>query len=206
MSAFFEIHPDNPQGRLVQQVAEIIRGGGIVVYPTDSSYAIGCHLDDKRALERIQRIRQVDKHHNFTLMCRDLSELGNYAKVGNQAFRLLKSHTPGPYTFIFSATSQVPRRLAHPKKKTIGLRVPDCNITLAILEALGEPMLSTTLILPNVEWPELVDVNFLRDQLENAVDAIIEGGQIPAEPTTVVDLTRDVPEVTRYGRGAADWE
>ncbi|MGM0562922.1 MAG: L-threonylcarbamoyladenylate synthase [Pseudomonadota bacterium] len=206
MSAFFEIHPENPQPRLVAQVADILRDGGVVVYPTDSSYAIGCHLDDKKALERIQQIRQVDKHHNFTLMCRDLSELGNYAKVGNPSFRLLKSHTPGPYTFIFPATSLVPRRLAHPRKKTIGLRVPDHRITLAILEALGEPMMSTTLILPDVGWPELVDVDFLRDRLGKVVDAIVDGGAIPAEPTTVVDMTGEAPEVARYGRGAVDWE
>lgn len=205
MSQYFDIHPDNPQGRLIAQAAQIVRQGGVIVYPTDSSYAIGCHLDDKAALQRIQRIRDLDKNHNFTLMCRDLSELANYAKVGNQAYRLMRAHTPGPYTFIFKATSQVPKRLAHPKRKTIGLRVPNHPITLALLEELGEPMMSCSLILPDVDELDLADAGAILEHLQHAVDLVIDGGPTPLLPTTVVDLTEDSPVVERYGGGAVDW-
>lgn len=204
MSEFFEIHPANPQNRLIYQAAEIVRRGGVVVYPTDSSYALGCQLDNKHALERIQRIRRLDKHHNFTLVCRDLSELATYAKVGNQAFRLVKSHTPGPYTFIFKATSLVPRRLAHPKRKTIGIRVPDHPITQALLAELGEPMMSSSLILSDAAL-DLGDMLAIRARLENEVDLIIDGGATAIEPTTVVNMTEEFPVVEREGLGVVDW-
>jgi tRNA threonylcarbamoyl adenosine modification protein (Sua5/YciO/YrdC/YwlC family) len=169
------IHPDNPQARLLSKVADIVRKGGLVAYPTDSAYALGCHLGDKEAVDRIRRIRELDKHHNFTLVCRDLSELGNYAKVDNQVFRLLKAHTPGPYTFILNATSEVPRRLMHPKRKTIGLRVPDNAITQGLLAELGEPLISVTLILPGDEYP-LSDPDDIRDRLGARIDALVDGG------------------------------
>ena len=200
MSQFFSIHPDNPQLRLVRQASEIIRKGGIIVYPTDSAYALGCHIGDKKALDKIRQIRQLDKNHNFTLMCRDLSELSVYAKVNNQLYRSLKAHTPGPYTFILEATSEVPRRLMHPKRKTIGLRVPENAIALALLEDLGEPIMSVTLIMPGDEYP-LTDPYDIRDLLEHQVDLIVEGGYCGLEPTTVVDLSGDVPEVIRQGVG-----
>ena len=206
MSQFFEIHPQNPQGRLIVQAAEIVRQGGVIVYPTDSSYAIGCHLDDKAALQRIQRIRELDKSHNFTLVCSDLSQLALYAKVDNQAFRLVKSHTPGPYTFILKATSQVPKRLAHPKRKTIGLRVPEHPITLALLAELGEPMMSCSLILPDMDEMDIGDIDMIRERLEKEVDLIVDGGATPLLPTTVVDLTQGQPEVVRLGGGVVDWE
>ena len=203
MSQFFSIHPENPQARLVRQAVEIVRKGGIIAYPTDSAYALGCHLGDKKALDKIRQIRQLDKNHNFTLMCRDLSELAVYAKVDNQMFRSLKAHTPGPYTFILEATSEVPRRLMHPKRKTIGLRVPDNAIALALLEDLGEPIMSVTLIMPGDELPP-TDPYDIRDMLEHQVDLIVEGGYCGVEATTVVDLTGDVPEVTRQGVGQFD--
>lgn len=203
MSQFFSIHPDNPQHRLVRQATEIIRQGGIVVYPTDSAYALGCHIGDKKALDKIRQIRQLDKNHNFTLMCRDLSELAVYAKVGNQLYRSIKAHTPGPYTFILDATSEVPRRLMHPKRKTIGLRVPDNAIALALLEDLGEPIMSVTLIMPGDEYP-LTDPYDIRDLLEHHVDLIVEGGYCGLEPTTVVDLSGDEPVIIRQGVGSFD--
>jgi len=206
MSQFFEIHPQNPQGRLIVQAAEIVRQGGVIVYPTDSSYAIGCHLDDKAALQRIQRIRELDKSHNFTLVCSDLSQLALYAKVDNQAFRLVKSHTPGPYTFILKATSQVPKRLAHPKRKTIGLRVPQHPITLALLAELGEPVMSCSLILPDMDEMDIGDIDMIRERLEKEVDLIVDGGATPLLPTTVVDLTQGQPELVRVGGGVVDWE
>lgn len=206
MSQFFEIHPQNPQARLIAQAAEIVRQGGVIVYPTDSSYAIGCQLNDKSALQRIQRIRDLDKNHNFTLVCSDLSQLALYAKVDNQAFRLVKSHTPGPYTFILKATSQVPKRLAHPKRKTIGLRMPEHPITLALLAELGEPMMSCSLILPDMDELELADIEIIRERLEQHVELIIDGGATPLLPTTVVDLTEGQPEVVRLGGGVVDWE
>lgn len=200
MSQFFSIHPDNPQQRLVHQAAEIVRKGGVIVYPTDSAYALGCHVGDKKALDKIRQIRQLDKNHNFTLMCRDLSELSVYAKVDNQLYRSLKAHTPGPYTFILEATSEVPRRLMHPKRKTIGLRVPNNPIALALLEDLGEPIMSVTLIMPGDEYP-LTDPYDIRDMLEHRVDLIVEGGYCGLEPTTVVDLSGESPVIVRQGMG-----
>lgn len=200
MSQFFSIHPDNPQQRLIRQAAEIVKSGGVIVYPTDSAYALGCRLEDKKTLDKIRHIRQLDKNHNFTLMCRDLSELSTYAKVDNQLYRLLKTHTPGPYTFILDATSEVPRRLMHPKRKTIGLRVPSNPIALALLEELGEPIMSVTLIMPRDEYP-LTDPYDIRDTLEHHVDLIVEGGYCGLEPTTVVDLSSGSPVIVRQGMG-----
>jgi tRNA threonylcarbamoyl adenosine modification protein (Sua5/YciO/YrdC/YwlC family) len=194
------IHPDNPQARLLGKVADIVRNGGLVAYPTDSAYALGCHLGDKDAVDRIRRIRELDKNHNFTLVCRDLSELGNYAKVDNQVFRLLKANTPGPYTFILNATSEVPRRLMHPKRKTIGLRVPDNAITQGLLAELGEPLMSVTLILPGDEYP-LSDPDDIRDRLGTRIDALIDGGYGSLEPTTVIDLSGAEPRLLRRGMG-----
>ena len=200
MSQFFQIHPDNPQPRLIDKAVEIIRQGGVIVYPTDSGYALGCHLGDKTAQERIRRIRQVDDKHNFTLVCRDLSELATYAKVDNTAYRLIKSLTPGPYTFILVATREVPRRLQNPKRKTIGLRVPDNCVAQALLETLGEPLMSSTLMLPGDDMP-LTDPYDIRDTLEHNLDLVIDGGYCGFEPTTVVDLTGDAPVVLREGLG-----
>lgn len=200
MSQFFQIHPENPQARLVSQAADIIRGGGVVVYPTDSAYAIGCHIGDKNALERIRRIRSLDAKHNFTLMCRDLSEIATYAKVDNTVYRLLKHCTPGPYTFILRATSEVPRRLMQAKRKTIGLRVPENPITQALLADLGEPLMSVTLILPGDEYP-LIDPYDMRETLQHDVDLVIDGGYCGMEATTVVDLVDETPLVMRAGKG-----
>jgi tRNA threonylcarbamoyl adenosine modification protein (Sua5/YciO/YrdC/YwlC family) len=202
MAQFFQIHPDNPQSRLIKQAVEIIREGGLVVYPTDSSYALGCHIGDKGAMERIRRIRKVDEAHNFTLVCRDLTEISIYARIDNRDYRLLKTLTPGPYTFIHKATKQVPRRLMHPKRRTIGIRVPDNAIVSALLEELGEPIMSTTMILPGDEMP-LTDPYEMRDLLDHHVDLIIDGGYCGFEPTTVVVMTEDVPEVVRIGKGDA---
>jgi tRNA threonylcarbamoyl adenosine modification protein (Sua5/YciO/YrdC/YwlC family) len=188
LAQFFSIHPENPQQRLIDQSVDILRRGGLIVYPTDSAYALGCHIGDKFALDRIRAIRQLDKHHNFTLMCRDLSELANYARVDNQDFRLIKSHTPGPYTFILNATSEVPRRLQHPKRKTLGMRVPDNAIALALLETLGEPIMSSSLILPGDDLP-LTDPYDIRVSLEHQFELVIDGGFCGMEATTVVDLT-----------------
>jgi len=200
VSQFFSIHPENPQIRLVRQAVDIIRNGGIVVYPTDSAYALGCHIGDKDALDRIRRIRKLDADHNFTLVCRDLSELATYARVDNAAYRLIRHATPGPYTFILRATAEVPRRLLHPKRKTVGLRVPDNPIALALLEALGEPLMSVTLIMPGDELP-LTDPWEIRHQLEHAVDLVIDGGYCGLEPTTVIDLFDEVPIIIRHGKG-----
>jgi len=200
MAQFFQIHPDNPQTRLIRRAVEIVRDSGVIVYPTDSSYALGCSLGDKAAMERIRRIRQVDDSHNFTLVCRDLSEISTYAKLDNRDYRLLKSLTPGPYTFIHHATKQVPRRLQHPKRKTIGIRVPDNRITQALLSELGEPLMSSTLILPGDELP-LTDPYEMRSILDPHVDLIIDGGYCGFEPTTVVDMTEEVPLVVRIGKG-----
>jgi len=203
MSQFFSIHPDNPQARLVNQAVDILNKGGVIIYPTDSAYALGCHLSDKKAMERIQQIRRLDQKHNFTLVCSDLSEIGTYAKLGNSMFRFIKSHTPGAYTFILNATTEVPRRLMHPKRRTIGIRVPDNKIALAISQALGEPIMSTSLILPGDELP-LTDPYDIRDQLEHAVDLVIDGGFCGMEATTVVDLTDDDVVVVREGAGPTD--
>jgi len=200
MAQFFQIHPENPQQRLILQAADIIRKGGIVVYPTDSAYALGCHIGDKDALERIRTLRKLDKNHNFTLMCRDLSEIATYARVDNQVFRLIKNHTPGAYTFILEATADVPRRLMHPKRKTIGLRVPDNAIALALLEELGEPLMTSSLLLPGDELP-MTDPYDIRDTLEHHVELVIDGGYCGLEPTTVIDLTGNAPELIRQGKG-----
>jgi len=200
MSQFFEIHPDNPQARLIHRSVEIVREGGVIVYPTDSSYALGCHIGDKRAMERLAKIRNVSNRHNFTLMCRDLSEISNYSVVDNSAYRLMKSFTPGPYTFILKANREVPRRLQNPKRKTIGLRVPENPIALALLEELNEPMMSSTLILPGHELP-MTDAYEIREHLEHFVDLVIDGGNCGVEPTTVVDLTDGTATVMRQGKG-----
>jgi tRNA threonylcarbamoyl adenosine modification protein (Sua5/YciO/YrdC/YwlC family) len=200
MSQFFQVHPDNPQARLIRQSAEIIRGGGLVIYPTDSSYAIGCHIGDKTAMDRIRQIRRLGVDHNFTLVGRSLSELSAYTKLDNQAHRLIKSLTPGPYTFILQATKLVPKRLMHAKRKTIGVRIPDNRIALALLEELGEPLLSSTLILPGDDTP-LMDPYDMKDTLGHAVDLIIDGGYCGYEATSVVDLHTDSPVVLRAGKG-----
>lgn len=202
MAQYFQIHPDNPQERLIRQAVDIIRSGGIIAYPTDSAYALACHIGDKTALDRIRQMRRLDKHHNFTLMCRDLSELSTFARVDNQAFRLLKNHTPGPFTFILPGTSEVPRRLMHPKRKTIGLRVPDNRIALALMEALGEPLMSSSLLLPGDDLP-MSDPEDIRDRLEHQLELVIDGGNCGLEPTTVVDLTGALPEIIRQGKGDA---
>ncbi len=200
MSQFYQIHPDNPQARLIRSSADIIRAGGVVVYPTDSAYALGCHIGDKNALDRIRRIRKLDDRHNFTLVCSDLSEIATYAKVDNAAYRLLRHCTPGPYTFILKATSEVPRRLMHPKRKTVGLRVPDNRIAAALLADLGEPLMSVTLIMPGEEYP-MIDPYDIRDTLQHEVDLVIDGGYCGMEPTTVVDLADETPMVLRVGKG-----
>ncbi|GEM81445.1 L-threonylcarbamoyladenylate synthase [Vibrio superstes] len=200
MSQYFYVHPDNPQARLITQAAAIIRNGGVVIYPTDSGYALGCQLENKSALDRVCRIRKIDDKHNFTLLCRDLSELSLYARVDNSAFRLLKNNTPGAYTFIFKGTKEVPRRLMNAKRKTIGIRVPDNKIALDLLEALGEPMMSTTLILPGNEVTES-DPEEIRDKLEHVVDLIINGGYLGEQPTTVIDFSEDDPVIARRGAG-----
>jgi tRNA threonylcarbamoyl adenosine modification protein (Sua5/YciO/YrdC/YwlC family) len=201
MSQFFQIHPDNPQHRLIHQAVEMLRQGAVIVYPTDSAYALGCHIGDKKALDRIRQIRQVDSKHNFTLMCRDLSEISTYANLSNNAlYRSLNAHTPGAYTFILKGTSEVPRRLMHPKRRTIGIRVPANPIAHGLLEEFREPIMSTTLILPGDEMP-LTDPYDIRDILEHQVDLVIDGGYCGLEPTTVVDMTGDIPEVVRKGEG-----
>ena len=199
MSQFFQIHPDNPQKCLIDQAVEMVRKGAVIVYPTDSGYALGCHIGDKSALDRIRAIRRLDDKHNFTLVCRDLAESSTYAKVDNTTYRLLKAVTPGAYTFILQATREVPRRIQS-KRKTIGLRVPDNAIVSALLEGLGEPLMSTTLILPGESNPE-TDPYEIRQSLEHAVDLIIDGGYGSFEPTTVVDMSDDVPQVVRRGLG-----
>lgn len=200
MSQLLQIHPQDPQPRLIRTAVEIIRSGGVIAYPTDSSYALGCHIGDKAAMQKIARIRQFDKSHHFTLVCRDLSEISTYAKVDNVSYRLLKAHTPGAYTFILKATKEVPSRLQNPKRKTIGLRVPDNAITQALLEELGEPIMSTTLILPNEEYP-VSDPDDIMDVLGNQLDAIIDGGNCGLDPTSIIDLVTGIPEVLREGKG-----
>lgn len=200
MSQYFQVHPDNPQVRLIRKAVELVRAGAVIVYPTDSAYALGCHIGNKDAMERICRIRQVDDRHNFTLVCRDLSELALYAKVDNPAYRLLKALTPGPYTFILPATREVPRRLQNPKRRTIGLRVPANTIAQALLAELGEPLMSATLALPGHDHP-MTDARDIREALERDVDLVIDGGNCGVEPTTVVDMTGDVPVVVRAGKG-----
>lgn len=200
MSQFFEIHPTHPQARLIHQAVQIIHDGGVVVYPTDSSYAIGCHIGDKDAMERIRRIRQVDDKHHFTLVCSDLSEIATYAKVDNSDYRMLKSLTPGPYTFLLKATHEVPRRLMHPKRRMIGIRVIDNAIVRAMLEELGEPIMSSTLIMPGKDMPE-TDAEDIRDLIEKQVDLIIDGGHCGLEPTTVINMVERPPKLVREGKG-----
>ncbi|WP_233117997.1 L-threonylcarbamoyladenylate synthase [Aggregatibacter actinomycetemcomitans] len=202
MSQFFYIHPENPQVRLINRAVEILRNGGVVVYPTDSGYALGCMIGDKHAMDRIVHIRQLPEGHNFTLVCSDLSELSTYSLVTNSAYRLIKNNTPGRYTFILTATKELPRRLMTSKRKTIGIRVPDNQIALDLLKALGEPILSCSLMLPNEEHLTQSDPEEIRDRLEHQVDLIIHGGYLGQEPTTVVDLTGDTPVILREGSGA----
>ena len=205
MSQYFEIHPDNPQKRLIGQAVNIIRDGGVVVYPTDSCYALGCHVGNKQAMERIARIRRTDTKHNFTLVCRDLSDISTYARVDNSTYRTLKSLTPGPYTFVLRATNEVPRRLQNPKRKTIGIRVPDNAICHELLAELDEPLMSSTLIMPDSELPE-TDPEDIRDLLAKQVDLIINGGNCGFEPTTVLSMDdQGGIEVTRRGRGNLDF-
>ncbi len=200
MAQYFEIHPVNPQRRLIQQAVAIIDRGGLVIYPTDSSYALGCHIGDKAAMERIQRIRRTDKDHHFTLVCSDLSEIGTYAKVDNTDYRLMRNLTPGPYTFLLKATSVVPRRLMNPKRKTIGVRVPDNAIVHAMLLELGQPIMSSTLIPPGGR-EALDDAVEIRERFQHDVDLVIDGGFCGTEPTTVISLIDDYPEILRYGKG-----
>ena len=203
MAQYFFIHVNNPQPRLIRRAVEIVRDGGVMVYPTDSCYALGCHIGDKTAMERIRRIRRVDEHHHLTLVCRDLSELGQYAVVDNSQYRSLKAATPGSYTFILKATREVPKRLLNPRRKTIGLRVPDHAVVRALLEEMREPILSSTLILPGDETP-LNDGEEIRGRLEHDVDLILDGGPCGVEATTVVDLTEQAPVIVRQGKGSAE--
>lgn len=200
MTQVLRIHPENPQRRLITQAVERLRAGAVLVYPTDSAYALGCHIGDKAALDRIRAIRRLDERHNFTLVCRDLSELSTYAVVDNSAYRLLRAHTPGPYTFILRATAEVPRRLMHPKRKTIGMRVPDNPIALALLAELDEPIMSVTLVMPGEELP-LHEPEEFQERLGRQVDLIIDGGGCGLEPTTIVDLAGPSPVVLRQGKG-----
>ena len=200
MAQFFSVHPETPQPRLIKQAVDVVRKGGVIVYPTDSCYAIGCSLDSKDSIDRIRQIRRLDDKHHFTLVCRDLSQIGTYAKVDNSTYRLLKAATPGSYTFILQATKETPRRVWHPKKQTVGLRVPQHPVALALLEELGEPLLSSTLILPG-DAEALTDAWEIRDRLEHEVDLVIEGGYCGMEPTTVVDLSTGAAEVIRVGKG-----
>ncbi|MGV8844103.1 MAG: L-threonylcarbamoyladenylate synthase [Pseudomonas sp.] len=200
MSQFFQVHPENPQARLIKQAVEMIKDGAVVVYPTDSGYAVGCHIGDKAAVERIRRLRQLDDKHNFTLLCRDLSQLGLFAKVDTGAFRLLKAHTPGPYTFILNATREVPRLLLHAKRRTIGLRVPNHPIAQALLEQLGEPLMSVSLIMPGERVP-MSDPYEMRQSLEHHVDLILDGGFGSLEASTVINLTDGEPQILRVGCG-----
>ncbi|QTH64203.1 threonylcarbamoyl-AMP synthase [Psychrosphaera ytuae] len=200
MSQFFHVHPDNPQGRLIAQAADIIKSGGVIVYPTDSGYAIGCGIGEKKAMERITKIRKVGKDHNFTLVCKDLSEIANFARVDNQAFRTIRSLTPGPYTFIFKGTKEVPKRLLNEKRKTIGIRVPDNRIALALLEELNEPIMSSSLLLPGDEFAES-DPELIRERLEKQVDLVIHGGFLGESPTSVIDFSDGEAVILRRGEG-----
>ncbi|PTN10994.1 L-threonylcarbamoyladenylate synthase [Nitrosomonas aestuarii] len=200
MAQFFTIHTDNPHLRLIKQAVNIVHNGGVIVYPTDSCYALGCQIGDKSAMSRIRRIRQVDDKHHFTLVCRNLAEISLYARVDNTQYRLLKANTPGSYTFILQASREVPRRLQHPKRYTIGLRIPDHPVALALLEELNEPLLSSTLILPDDEFP-LNDVEAIRERLEHQVDLVMDAGSCGLEMTSVIDLTDEVPMLVRAGKG-----
>ncbi len=200
MSQLFEVHPQNPQPRLLKQAAQILHDGGVVAVPTDSSYALVCQLDDKAAVEQLRRIRQVDDKHHLTLLCRDLSELASYARVDNRQYRILKLGTPGPYTFILEATKEVPRRVSHPSRRTIGLRVPEHKVLQELLAVFGQPLIGTTLIPPGETEP-LNDAHEIRDRLQKQVQAVLDAGACPMEPTTVVDLSGDEPLLLRHGRG-----
>ena len=201
MAEFLQLHRHNLDARVIKKAVQVLLKGGVIVYPTDSTYALGCHIGDKSALERIRRIRQLDSRHNFTLVCSDLSSLSIYAKVNNSVYRILKAYTPGPYTFILKASAEVPRRLMHPKRKTIGLRVPDNAISQAILDAFGEPIMSTSVILPDQE-EQLFDAYEIRLKIDKQIDLIIDGGVCGPEPTTMIVLVEGVPRVLRVGRGA----
>lgn len=203
MAQFFSIHPDNPQPRLIRQAAEIVRAGGIIVYPTDSCYALGCRLEDKAAMERIRALRQLTPRHPFTLACRDLAQAANYARVSDRDFRLLKAVTPGSYTFILRATREVPRRLQHPRRKTIGIRIPDHTVAQALLAQLGEPLITSTLLLPGDAAP-LSDAQEIRRRLEHEVDVVLDSGPCGVLPTTMVNLTGEAPLITRTGRGSIE--
>lgn len=200
MARIVHLHPKDPQPRRVAEVVAAIRAGGLLAYPTDSSYAFGCHIGDKQAMDRIRRIRKADKDHNFTLVCSDLSEISLYARIENWAYRLLKAHTPGPYTFILTATREVPKRLQHPKRRTIGIRVPDHAIVHAMLDALGEPIMSSTLLLPGDDLP-LTDADEINERIGNDIELIVDGGAVGIDPTTVVDLSNGEVEILRRGRG-----
>jgi len=208
MSQYFELHRQNPQLRLIRRAAAIVRAGGVIAYPTDSCYALGCHIGDVAALERLRRIRGADRHHHFTLVCRDLRDIGRYARIDTSQFRLLKAATPGPFTFLLPATRELPRRLQHPKRRTIGIRVPDHIVPQLLLAELGEPLMSSTLLLPGEDLP-LTDGEQIRARLEHQLDAILDGGHCGIEPTTVVDLAVSPPVVVRLGKGklaGAEWE
>ena len=202
MSQFFTLHPTHPEPRLIKRAVDIVREGGLIAYPTDSCYALGCHIGDKAAMERMRRVRGVDERHHFTLVCRDLSEIGMFAKVDNTQYRLLKATTPGPFTFILKATRELPRRLAHPKRATIGVRVPEHVVASALLAELGEPILSSTLILPGASEP-LNNAEEIRAALEHQLDVILDGGACGIEPTTVIDLSGEAPALVRLGKGDA---
>ncbi len=202
MAQFFQIHPENPQQRLINRAVEILQNGGVIAYPNDSSYAIACQMDDKQALDKIRRIRQLDDKHNFTLICQDLTQVSNFAKIDNDAYRLIKALTPGPFTFILNATREVPRRLQHPKKKTIGIRVPDHAIASLLVETIGEPLFSSTLVLPG-ESSALTDPYEIRDRLEHELDLVIDAGIVPDEPTTIIECSGKNLEIIRQGKGQA---
>ena len=203
MSQFFQIHPQDPQARLIKRSVEIVRGGGVIVYPTDSGYALGCMMDSKDALERIRRIRKLDEDHNFTLVCIDISQISTFARINNESFRLIKSLTPGPFTFILSATRETPKRLQHSKRKTIGIRLPDDAITAALVAELGEPLFSSSLIMPGDD-EAMTDPEAIRDRLEKEVDLIIDAGFVTYEPTTIIGFTGEVPEILRQGKGIVE--
>lgn len=204
MAQYFQIHPQNPQIRLIRRAVEILQGGGLIVYPTDSSYALGCRLDEKQGLERIRQIRMLEKEHYFTLICRDLSQISAFAKFGNEAHRLIRQLSPGPFTFILRATREVPRRLQHPKARTIGIRLPDNPVTQLLLGELGEPLFNSTLIPPDQD-EALSDPADIRDRLEKHVDLILDGGIVNYAPTTIIDFTEDEPVILRQGRGVVDF-
>ena len=203
MAQFFQIHPQDPQARLIKRSVEIIRGGGVIVYPTDSGYALGCKMDSKEALERIRRIRKLEEDHNFTLVCIDISQISTFARINNESFRLIKSLTPGPFTFILSATRETPKRLQHSKRKTIGIRLPDDSITAALVAELGEPLFSSSLIMPGDD-EAMADPEDIRERLEKDVDLIIDAGFVTYEPTTIVGFTGEVPEIIRQGKGIVE--